>query len=56
MKNTMKNTMKNIMGLTALALVAVPYLAHAAWPQVPSLPTVLAWLIEHLLAVGAMTA
>jgi hypothetical protein len=42
--------------LTALALVAVPYLAHAAWPQIPSLPTVFAWLIERLLAVGAMTA
>jgi hypothetical protein len=42
--------------LTAFALVAVPYLAHAAWPQIPSLPTVFAWLTERLLTVGAMTA
>ena len=39
----------------ALSLVAVPYLAHAAWPQVPSIPTMFAWLTERLVAVGAMT-
>lgn len=42
--------------LTALALVAVPHLAHAAWPQIPSIPSAFAWLVDRLLAVGAMTA
>lgn len=41
---------------TALALVVVPHLAHLAWPRVPSVLTLFAWLLERLLYVGAMTA
>jgi hypothetical protein len=37
-----------------LALLLVPHFARALWPQLPSVPWALAWLREHLLALGAL--
>jgi hypothetical protein len=39
-----------------LALVFIPHFARALWPDLPSVPWALAWLREHLLALGALGA
>ncbi len=37
-----------------LVLVLGPYLAHAAWPLVPSVPSFFGGLVSHLLAIGVV--